>query len=464
LLRYDERHSVLICRQCQYAIQKTAIESHLLRHKIYRSERRQAMAAVAQLEILDPEHVQLPPPTSSPVFGLPLLPGLKCVMPGCAMLCVSAKRMKRHWAEVHNTTNYPTPFATDVQMQTFFRGTKNRYFEVNAAMGDSGDALSSGPPHLRDPVLPLSAAARPASTTATPLAVDINVLQYFHHYTSCTSQTLPLTEEVSRSYWQTHAVQVALQHQPLMAGLLALAATHLALSTSHEEIKKPHVESAYAFERQFLAGTEVFHHDANTPPPADAVTSLHSQVSGILGLMRWGHAASQQHSGPEGQVLDAFQSFHHLIQRCAFSFTPSQHREEAAGQDEIPHAAERRVPSPPPAILRVHKLPYQMTTAFGRPKDPGGVISVLTVLNSLSERLALCHLSRGPTVAWTALVGWLDKLPEQFRSLVERKEAPVLVALAFGAVLIKHAARSYWFLEGCAERWFDCIVADLPKD
>lgn len=51
LLEYDATYGVIICREYQYAIQQSALQSHLLQHKIFRSERTTLLASIAQLDI-----------------------------------------------------------------------------------------------------------------------------------------------------------------------------------------------------------------------------------------------------------------------------------------------------------------------------------------------------------------------------------------------------------------------------
>ena len=132
LLEYDARHGVLICRECQYAIQKSALESHLLKHKIYRDERQRLLSSIAQLELFEPDDVPLPTPDFPPIDALPIICGYRCTAVGCGNLCASSKRMRRHRSEIHGLSdprNFSS-FTRPVKLQTFFRGTKLRYFEV----------------------------------------------------------------------------------------------------------------------------------------------------------------------------------------------------------------------------------------------------------------------------------------------------------------------------------------------
>lgn len=133
LLEYNSDYSPLICRQCHYAIQKNALESHLLRHKIYRSDRQRLLTSIAQLHLLESQHVALPAPGSPPVDALPILSGYRCTAAACQHLSVSSKRMKRHWSDIHRldgSVPLLSSFARPVKLQTFFRRTRVRYFEV----------------------------------------------------------------------------------------------------------------------------------------------------------------------------------------------------------------------------------------------------------------------------------------------------------------------------------------------
>jgi len=137
-LEYNAQYGLLICHTCRYAFQKSALASHLLRHKIYRGERHRLLSAIAKLNLLEPSRVPLPVSDCTPVATLPVLHGYRCTFEGCGHLCTSSKRMGAHWKELHSavaiSTNYSLR-ACEVQLQTFFRGTKTRYFEVSSLPG-----------------------------------------------------------------------------------------------------------------------------------------------------------------------------------------------------------------------------------------------------------------------------------------------------------------------------------------
>ena len=72
LLQYNPKYSLLICRECQYAIQKKRADSHPLRYKIYRGDIQRLLSSIAQkVDPLEPHLVPLPAPLSPPVHALP---------------------------------------------------------------------------------------------------------------------------------------------------------------------------------------------------------------------------------------------------------------------------------------------------------------------------------------------------------------------------------------------------------
>lgn len=133
LLDYNATYRILICRECQYAIQKSAISSHLLRHKIYREERQALLSFANGLDLFEPEQVPVPVSGTPAVDGLPVISGYRCISSSdYEGLCASLKRMKRHQSDFHSVNDLSNvhAFARPAQLQTFFRGTKLQYFEV----------------------------------------------------------------------------------------------------------------------------------------------------------------------------------------------------------------------------------------------------------------------------------------------------------------------------------------------
>lgn len=102
LIAYLEEYGVAICKKCQFAIQPSALPSHLLRHQIYRQERRELLQRLSKLKLPEPDNVPPPGSNSDPLPHLTVHQGFKCERLGCEHACVSSKRMSQHWSEQHD--------------------------------------------------------------------------------------------------------------------------------------------------------------------------------------------------------------------------------------------------------------------------------------------------------------------------------------------------------------------------
>ena len=240
LLKHDPDYGVLICLKCRYAVQKSALDSHLLRHKIYREERKRLVASVSGLNILEPDEVPVPALSSPALAYITKFSGLRCAVPQCGHLTVSTKRMKLHWKQVHGSLELPvrdSDLARDAILQTFFRGNKVKYFEVESLYtADTGGTLSHDaaqlnfPDGLNQSYIPKEQQSTiPSIEPHTNLSdtlgeSDMWMLRYFHHFATTTSLTLPYSSASSlqERYWRDSMISKALQHSWLMHGLLAI--------------------------------------------------------------------------------------------------------------------------------------------------------------------------------------------------------------------------------------------------
>ncbi|KAH8799809.1 hypothetical protein F5884DRAFT_117509 [Xylogone sp. PMI_703] len=190
LLRYLPDHRVLICVSCQYAIQPGALARHLKEiHRVLRSRRRPYMEYVSGLQLDIPERVNKTCVKDFPISSLPVQDGLQCN--SCSHLCVSEKRMKRHWTTEHDRQGCAGADWHPVPVQTFFQGNMLHYFTKPVNSLNESDSL------------------------------------LLHHFIKSTSLTLGLNGE-AREVWQSKVPQLAYDHEFLMHGLLSCAALHLA--------------------------------------------------------------------------------------------------------------------------------------------------------------------------------------------------------------------------------------------
>ena len=93
---------------------------------------------------LEADDVEIPSAASPPVHRLAIISGFSCTAAACGHLCASSKRLRRHWSESHGVKDPPFACGRSVNLQTFFRGTKLRYFEVASVDGTVVTKKSDG--------------------------------------------------------------------------------------------------------------------------------------------------------------------------------------------------------------------------------------------------------------------------------------------------------------------------------
>ena len=480
LLEYDAKHSVLICRECKYAIQKSALGSHLLRHKIYRGERRRLLSSIARLEILEPDDVQRPPAGSPPVEGLPIISGYRCTATGCESLCASSKRVRRHWSESHGLSDPPDSFARSASLQTFFRGTKLRYFEVASPKATAGRPLVTSDGRLAQQH-GLNLVATPAPRTPTPVLppgppgdLDLETLRYFHHFTTTTSLTLPAENHEPAKHWQMDVVAQALRLRWLMCGLLAISASHLSALSDDETTKRVHRKRSARFLQDFSAGWEEVKRGFGVAEVGEAKAGAQ-----MICIQRCCHWTSESPALGPGMIPEPapfqLQSFTTTVQGCV---DPNFALRSALSSDDMPEetfvrarhdlggSSDAGVPgnAPPGLLERFRALPYRMAEALEKPDSALDFFTTLSAIDALVECCSLSYASDDVGAVWMGMELWLRRLSDHFNRMVWRRSSAALIVLAHWSLLVERAERHCWFLRGSATKIVRQIAGELPED
>jgi hypothetical protein len=507
LLDYNATYRILICRECQYAIQKSAISSHLLRHKIYREERQALLLFTDKLQLLQPEDVPLPASGTPAIDGLPIISGYRCISsPDCKSLCASLKRMKRHQRENHNVDDLSDidAFAQPAKLQTFFRGTKLQYFEVSANLPDNAVRNHFTP--VQDDIVVTSSKARTGIASSTDafaaaattrsvqsnsthestqesfraLDVDLNHLRYFYHYTTVMYFSLPSSPH-NPHFWETFFIQQAMDHKWLMCGLLAISAYHLAISVAVESTEgRVHREHADRFGLECLNGlisSKRFGSSAATEQGSNEL-QLGDQVERVLRLARWASYANTANIDARNDRSNDF-SLSSLVATlrelaCFDGFITSLHNinDQAAIFAQAKSILNFDIttssglnPTNLTLLTRLKVLPAQLSEVFGRPDH---VQEVLTTLHAIAALVVSCEISYASDdlqLVCGGMVGWLTMVTEHFDDMLARDSPVALVLLAYWATLIKRAEHcGAWCLAGIAERIVRGVDEKLAMD
>ncbi|KAI0813236.1 hypothetical protein GGR55DRAFT_565168 [Xylaria sp. FL0064] len=247
LLIYLPNYGVVICKDCQFAIQPSAFSSHLQNHHILRSERRHILDQLLSLHLPAPEYVGVPASDSPRVPHLPVLSGFKCEIAECDYACTSVKRMCQHWSDIHGQPNSKAIAYREARLQTFFRGNKIRYFEVEGPKHPRSWAQKESQLASNKPGIPLPAdLADEAADEAQAPPLDHKSLLYMHYYTRHSGFFLNRGNETT-SFWIDTIVLEASKHPFLMYSLLCVSAIDKARKTTDDAERWNHLRASSSY-------------------------------------------------------------------------------------------------------------------------------------------------------------------------------------------------------------------------
>lgn len=464
-LYYNHQYQVLICRECQHAIQKSAIDSHLLKHKIYRSERQSLLDEVATLNLPEPGDVQQPTHFPPPIEGLPVLHGYRCIIEECTHLTLSEKRVKRHWNEVHSAGS-PLPPISEIArpacLQTLFKGTKLNYFEVTTAFNDrqSGCSVSKGDRLQRaagtsqivhEDLISADVRTLASATSGSPLpyssdihptsyGLDLETLSCLHHFITVTAHGLP----GSLHYWQEQVFALAREHAALMNGLLALAAKQQALTANTVVDSQNHDARHERFHQDFQNMSSVMLVGGAGHQSVDHQTmTLAVQIDALLRCAR--RVSNKQVAGQRSWTYSSFAEIVHDIGLCCarkpetLETTPSIHHQAQASSQAI--------------YQYLRDLPSRMAYTLGRPTSAEDVLATLAAISALCECCETSFSSETAASAWEGMSTWLTLVPDHFHKLLDsRYTAAVVVFTHWAGILVRRAELiGCWPVRGLSE-------------
>ncbi|KAI9154849.1 Orsellinic acid/F9775 biosynthesis cluster protein D [Paramyrothecium foliicola] len=379
------------------------------------------------------------------------------------------KRMKYHWSESHGVSAPTGTFAKPAILQTFFRGTKLRYFEVNCAS-------ISGPAELGQQQIPVVAApVPPHSSKCNQPALDLDILRYFHHFAFTTSLTLPTGGCDSAPYWQSGFTARALEVEWLMYGLLAISLGHLARSCSDPVSKHEQTKRFLDFLGRFTSQRESLMVDAGD---MEMDTTYGSRLHCLLDCCLWTSEMPPHLREDASELMLHPFNVHNMIktfQVCSDWRTISASLQQAdrrnpayasglnhQTRDSVRHAAT--IPRNRDLIRMLQALPFRMAEVFGRPNGSSEVLTVIATIKDLIDCLSLSTSSESRNSMWAAMIRWPQKLSPHFCQMLIERSPAALVVVAHWSVLIKRAEACFWFLDGLAQRFLDQVKRELPDE
>jgi hypothetical protein len=461
LLHYLSTHRVLICKECRYAIQPSAISRHLKElHRIYRSDRQEFMEYAQSLDLVDPGDIFLPEPHEAPVPFLPTESGLACGTAGCGHLCVTVKRMKRHWAIVHGDVAADAAQWRQVDLQTFFRGNQLRYFIVCRSS-------TPAPQPERKSELDSEASTLEIGTLESPLTNDsdwsADALGLLEHFKNSTYLDLGHNSE-SRQLWQTKIPQLACSHSFLKHGILACSALHLAYLNPSE--------------RQRYQLTAAYHQNRALPEFRSAIANANeNNCNALLAfaqlLIFYCFASEEQDENlllVKGKHESGLPDWLHILRgSCTFFKTVLQFIEIGPlmmeGIDEK-HLAP--VPENPEYARRLGLLvaiPFFRKKPIAQKVAEGALSPFPGALLELSRAFSKAQAARSSSVftMWTAVYIWPAQVSQGYLDLLKDRDPAALILLAHYCILLE-PFESHWYMSGFRKRLLSRIYNQLDQE
>lgn len=350
--------------------------------------------------------------------------------------------MKRHWADSHGTSvngALDETFAIATHLQTFFRGTKLKYFEVRSFIEEAPE--------------PDAEQQLPSNSTVTD--PDLLKIKYFHHFVTSTSHTLPAAN-FNGSYWPSDAVTQALRATWLMSGILCIAAHHLASSSQSSGTNGSHYNDALILSRDITMALDEYKRSASPRSSAEPDLSLRlaAQLLCLRQLCLWSRHVAESEPEAVGEHF-TLQSFIKTIRGCmdpdralgtllgaaGALTTPAQgHSKDQIDLIENPHDG-----LPPDVAEKLRGLPFRMAEVLPRPESSTDFFATVSSLNSLVQCFALSYRDDNPHAVWTAMVRWFQMIPDRFSNVLaqERPGPAALVVVGCWAALVRRAESHY---------------------
>jgi hypothetical protein len=463
LLHYLPTFRVLICKECRYAIQPSAISRHLKDiHHIYREDRQAALRYTLTLALADPGDVIPPEPHESPVPFIPTERGLACSVGECNHLCVTIKRMKSHWATSHRDVIFDGDQWRPVDLQSFFRGNQLRYFIVSPPSPTAIQLEETPGPDVEKVNLEVDKLHASLSYGPEWDAEDIFLFEHFRN-----STYLALVHNAdTRNLWQTTIPQLASSHPFLKHGILACSALHLAhlIPSSKQDYNftaaRHQNEALPAFRSKIANPTE---------GSCDALIAF----SQLLILHTFASEEQDEHLLLVGRTHESGSpDWMKVIRGSCVTFKDVRHHFESGPFKPLVISREtnakslREEPESQELLESIRRLGLLATIPFSTKSDPEQAKTQRafgTALLELSRAFRMADASKLNFSIWTALYIWPAQVPQDYLDILAERHPGALILLAHYCILLGRL-ECHWYMSGFRKRLLSRIYRQLDPE
>ena len=213
--QYLPQYKVLYCSatSCQYCLLPgKALGRHLTeQHDIKGLQKKQLLAWIDTLSLVEPDKLRLPAASSPPIPELPIHYGFTCAIGGfesCSELSANQKIVEVHLNRVHDwKRKHGTSPWRKLKMQNFFHPKSptvcNKYFEIDTTGGEKEGTIRSG----LQPIQPRSRTEQMKEQEAKQEEEMTRFLQEFDGIDEVIREEVHRTEETAwlqKTKWREH--------------------------------------------------------------------------------------------------------------------------------------------------------------------------------------------------------------------------------------------------------------------
>jgi len=274
-----------------------------------------------------------------------------------------------------------------------------------------------------------------------------------HHYSIYTSPTLPFFTRTRKNFWLSDIPLFAAECPPLMHGVLAFAALHLAHLQPQESKWK-----TLALRHQNMAMRLLI-------PMLEAINAQNvmtiTALSVMLGASSHGITTCQTSPSPFCDVLEVY-GVSRAIGRAINAFKPVIRQGPMPQMIGTWKARSPLFRLPPYEEQRFNLL--HSLNSYNESESPLLHASIKSAINSLKELyMDLASWQAAKSKFVIVLWMWPVDVDDQYVALLSQKDPVALVILA-QFIILSHVVDTPWYMAGWTERALDSIKSVIPPE
>ncbi|PQE05513.1 C6 transcription factor protein [Rutstroemia sp. NJR-2017a BBW] len=347
------------------------------------------------------------------------------------------------------------------------RGNTCTYLWERKAASSSSRESSQQPPVTQSQVI-LSSPDTSLSPLNLPPAYNIGILKLLHHYSTNVYESMS-TITSHQKVWQTSVVQIGMEHDFLLRGILSMSALHVAL-TGCENPQTLLAEAAFHQNRALVQYRQLLSAEHNPPEIQRAMFLFASFLSMCsFGLARLEGKLLEPDKGGRGiedflvcvNMVRGMTNLFALWQKNILSDDLDPIRKGGVPTDLYPD-----IDGDLDAELRALSELEALCKAEQSPKISSACQNAVAHLSYGFKGLHDIAAERGSESPIFVVLVWPSVVSKDFlRLLAQRNRLAVLLLAYYGAMM--HRLDSFWYFQGWGRHLVEtsaCILGDAYAD